>query len=175
MTVECIYNKNGICLIATKLANQPAAITTGACEHCIKQFEPMTENAVTASLAIHSHKDQITYKAKMAELEYLTRNDTVRKDGPGDRLIYLLSYLKITHARGCGCEQHAFQMNKWGAEKCRREWETIVGWMREASENRVWRWVYSDTVAKALVFLACDLAEGRSWGSIIKNLPRIIK
>src|SRR5688500_11569142 len=175
-TIDCENNKNGTCLIASRLAERNARITQGACEYCIKQDHPKDENCVTASLAIYSWKDnELKRKEKLRELYYLTSYDSQRKQGPGDKLIYILGKLRISHKEGCGCEEHAKKMNQMGSEVCRREVYLIVGWMKEASIQRNWNWLFNEELAKFIVYFACDLSDGKGWFSIFPNLINMIR
>lgn len=163
--MECVHNIQGECQIASRLAKQSVMITRGSCEHCIKQDEPRAENCVTATLACNSWKRNIgKYRQLNKQYADLIRNDATRQVGrPGDKLINILSFLKITHIEGCGCEEHAKIMNKWGSEVCRQRIDEIIDWMREASIERGWKWIFNGKVAKALILYSCDLADGKPW------------
>lgn len=54
---------------------------------------------------------------------------------PGDKLKAIFRKLGIDKGKGCKCDQHVNLMNSWGAEKCKQEIDTIVGWMEEASKE----------------------------------------
>lgn len=165
--MECVYNIEGECQIASRLAKQSVMITRGACEHCIKQDEPRSENCVTATLACNSWRRNIGKYRQLAE-QYsdLIRNDATRQIGrPGDKLINILVFLGITYIEGCGCEEHAKQMNEWGSEICRQRINEIIDWMEEAAIERGWKWIFSREAAKLLILLACNLADGKSWSN----------
>jgi hypothetical protein len=58
--------------------------------------------------------------------------------GPGTQLKKLVSgwplYIRATD--NCPCNQHAAQMDAWGADECERRVDEIVGWLREEAKRR---------------------------------------
>ena len=76
---------------------------------------------------------------------------------PGDRLKAIFRAIGIDQKGGCRCDEHARLMNSWGTERCRREIETIVGWLEQASRER--RLPFIRVVAKSIVKRAIRQAE----------------
>jgi hypothetical protein len=70
--------------------------------------------------------------------------------GPGTELKKLLAELGIKDFAGCSCEKHAAQMNAWGVEGCRENFETIRGWLIEAQAAADWK--FCATAAYRAVF-----------------------
>lgn len=56
--------------------------------------------------------------------------------GPGTELKKLLASYGITPEAGCGCDDHAREMDQRGVEWCQENIDTIVGWMREEAAKR---------------------------------------
>lgn len=65
--------------------------------------------------------------------------------GPGTELSRMLRKYEINPAAGCDCKAKARKMDEWGVEGCRKNMETIVGWMREG----VGRWGWADRLKAA--------------------------
>lgn len=61
--------------------------------------------------------------------------------GAGTLLHRKLSWFGIVPDGECKCRDHVVRMDRWGPDKCRTEIESIVTWMREASEERGWPFV----------------------------------
>ena len=58
------------------------------------------------------------------------------KGGVGTELKKLLARLRITADGGCGCEDHAADMDSRGVAWCGRNIDTIVGWLRDGAAKR---------------------------------------
>jgi hypothetical protein len=58
------------------------------------------------------------------------------EQGPGTELKKLLAGFGIFAESGCGCDDHAREMNRRGVEWCKANVDTIVGWMREEAGKR---------------------------------------
>lgn len=57
--------------------------------------------------------------------------------GPGGHLKHMLANFMVKPTPDCPCEQHARQMDEWGAVECRKHVDEIVGWLE--TEARRWR------------------------------------
>lgn len=72
--------------------------------------------------------------------------------GPGTEMKKLLAAVGIVASENCPCEQHARQMDAWGADECGRRVNEIVGWLRaEAAERGL---PFLDSAGRMLVRLA---------------------
>ena len=67
-------------------------------------------------------------------------------DGPGTELKKLLRRFGIEATPNCKCNARAAEMNRRGADWCRENIETIVGWLREEAHLR--RLPFSETAAR---------------------------
>lgn len=54
-----------------------------------------------------------------------------RKQGPGTELKEVLKMAGITPVAGCKCNRRLQQMNDWGVEGCRENFDKIVKWLRK--------------------------------------------
>jgi hypothetical protein len=81
--------------------------------------------------------------------------------GPGTELHKILSSFGVTQQPGCDCKAKEDQMDKWGVDGCRKNYETIVQWMREGSE----RWGYGAALRAAAShpIAALKLATKINW------------
>jgi hypothetical protein len=77
--------------------------------------------------------------------------------GPGTELKKLLAKVGIKATPTCSCNKRAQVMDEKGAQWCRENIDTIVGWLREESEKRGLPFV--DLAGKLLVKRAISLAE----------------
>jgi len=78
--------------------------------------------------------------------------------GPGTELKNLLSKLRLFSAGGCGCDNHAAEMDRRGSVWCRSNMELIVDWLEEEAEKRKLL-AFTRTLAKGLVWCAIRRAE----------------
>ena len=78
--------------------------------------------------------------------------------GPGCQLTKSLAWWRIRDDGTCGCAERAAQMDAWGPDKCEQEIETIMGWLREASEKRFPLVPFVDAPARMMVFQAIAAA-----------------
>ena len=68
--------------------------------------------------------------------------------GPGDCLREIISQLGLGTAWCEGCVGRAKQMNVWGVDGCRKNFDTIVGWMNEQYRGVTWgQWSLAATKA----------------------------
>ena len=78
--------------------------------------------------------------------------------GPGTELAKLLQMIGINaKEKGCGCRSHAKRMDQWGPEKCRKEIETVLGWLQTEAKKR--KLPFVKAAAKQVVLLAIRRAE----------------
>ena len=87
------------------------------------------------------------HKQDVRELESLLRNylpednepETIKIDrfrpGPGNELKRILAWFAKPNET-CNCETRVGTMNDWGAEGCRRNFDTIVDWLLEEAQLR---------------------------------------
>lgn len=97
------------------------------------------------------------------------RRPPAPKDGPGTELKRLLTELRLTGVKGCGCESKAAQMNRWGTEGCRERFGQIVAWLREARGKATW----SATLTAAAAAVTTGLAAKIDPLNIEESLIRI--
>ena len=81
-----------------------------------------------------------------------------RLGGPGTELKKLLSKLRLFSVGGCGCDNHAAEMDRRGPGWCRSNMELIVDWLEEEAEKRKLL-AFTRTLAKGLVWCAIRRAE----------------
>ena len=72
--------------------------------------------------------------------------------GPGTELSAMLRFVGLGSAPGCACKSRAQQMDLWGAERCEKEIEQIVGWLRGEAQRR--KLPFSSVGARGLIRLA---------------------
>lgn len=69
--------------------------------------------------------------------------------GPGTELKAILASLGIQPSVSCDCNAKARQMDAWGPEGCRKNFDIIVKWMQEGAPN--WGWLaYLSAAANAV-------------------------
>jgi len=76
----------------------------------------------------------------------------------------LIKWVGESPTAECKCKDRIAQMNQWGAEICRKQLPTIVGWLKEEAQKRGWGLllkvpVIPDLVIQKLVSGAIDQAE----------------
>lgn len=79
--------------------------------------------------------------------------------GPGTELVTLLARIGITATSGCKCKVRAAMMDANGAEWCRANTDTIIGWLREEAERR--GMLFVETAARLLLWVAIRRWSGR--------------
>jgi hypothetical protein len=92
----------------------------GTCEHCGKACGKRKCVNVCPVLA----------KSPTTDLPY--------DGGPGAELRKLLIELGVEGFEGCGCGSKAAQMNRWGVEGCRENFDAIRGWIADAQAKAGW-------------------------------------
>lgn len=132
---ECPHFSDGICAVATELADgRPATVTDlRACEVCSQnRTSPRAPNGVTAALAVMATPES-ERKAKIKELRVHVESTR----GTGYELTRMLKVFGWKAEKGkCQCLLHAAIMNDWGPQKCREEFDTIVVWLMEEAEEK---------------------------------------
>lgn len=89
--------------------------------------------------------------------------------GPGTELKALLKTLGIAENAHCDCNAKANQMDEWGVEGCRAEFDQIVGWMREGQSG----WGWKDKLAAAAKAVTTGLAFQVNWSDPFPGLVRL--
>lgn len=69
--------------------------------------------------------------------------------GPGTELKKLLKKVGITASPNCSCNARARTMDQWGCDKCEKNVDEIVGWLREEATKR--RLPFIDAAGRMLV------------------------
>lgn len=59
--------------------------------------------------------------------------------GPGTELKKILAAADINPGPSCDCNAKALQMDLWGPDECDRQFEVIVGWIRDGEERWGWK------------------------------------
>lgn len=85
----------------------------------------------------------------------------------GCQLHKLLHTLGINPVGDCDCISHANEMDERGIDWCRNNFETILGWMREAAKERGIPFI--EIAAKLLIKQAISLAEKEIERAIRRN------
>lgn len=89
--------------------------------------------------------------------------------GPGTELKKLLAELGITNFAGCSCDAKAAQMDEWGVEGCRANFETIRGWLSDAQAKAGW----IATIKAAMRVATSDVALEIDLTNVAGSLVRI--
>ncbi len=79
--------------------------------------------------------------------------------GPGTELKKMLADLGVEPSPSCDCNGKALQMDLWGVEGCRANFDTIVGWMRDGQD----RWGWKEKLAIAAKAVVSGLAFKLNW------------
>jgi hypothetical protein len=69
----------------------------------------------------------------------------------------MLKWIGIVATPGCSCNSRARYMDEMGAEWCRRNIETILGWLKEEADKR--KLPFPEAPARAMVLLAISRSE----------------
>jgi hypothetical protein len=80
-------------------------------------------------------------------------------NGPGTELKKLLAELGVTGFKGCGCNDKAAQMNRWGVEGCLANFDTIRDWISEAQAAAGWATKITAAVKAAVSGLPINPAD----------------
>jgi hypothetical protein len=79
--------------------------------------------------------------------------------GPGTELKKLLAELGVTSFKDCGCNDKAAQMNRWGVEGCRANFDTIRDWLADAQASAGWATKITAAVKAAVSGLPINLSD----------------
>lgn len=88
--------------------------------------------------------------------------------GPGAELTKLLAELGLKGFKGCNCNGHAAQMNRWGVDGCRENFATIRGWLIEAQEKADWLTIITAAGRAATTGLVLQLDPLDIAGSLVR-------
>jgi len=88
--------------------------------------------------------------------------------GPGTQLKLLLQELGVTSFAGCGCDDKVSQMNRWGVEGCRENFDTIRGWIADAQAKASWSTKIAATIAAASTGIAREINPVDIAGSLVR-------
>lgn len=111
------------------------------------------------------------YCRRIAETPAARHCDVPEPDpgvGPGSELRAILKELGIQEKPKCGCTERAAAMDLLGVEGCRRRFDDIVGWMREAQDKYSW----GDRLKAAGNAAASGLAFKVNW---LDPLPGLVE
>jgi hypothetical protein len=108
---------------------------------------------------------------------YMNAGDVVPKlttvaaipfSGPGTELKKLLELLGIKSFEECHCESRMLQMNRWGVEGCRENFETIRGWIAESQSASGWSVMISAGARAAASGIALRIDPLDVAGSLVR-------
>lgn len=133
--MDCKHNREGVCMIATQLADEECRVSKPACEACSQAEDPQDINSVTAGIALARQRK--SGKKTDEDLRMLAFSDAKEKlaSGPGTELAALLSWFAKPR-QGCACKSRAAVMNRWGVPGCERKREVILKWLEEEMQLR---------------------------------------
>jgi len=109
-------------------------------QNCCKKFAAngtdceeqwCSDSAETASISSYSYNNN---KRKNHKTSQIVEKQT--SSGPGTELKKLLSMIGINASPSCSCNSRARVMDEWGPEKCEKEIETILEWLKEEASKR---------------------------------------
>jgi len=144
---QCEYLIKNRCLIAEKIArahdcNVHCKVNSDTCEFCLKEYNPKSENTVTAAIAVDAcRKNQLLteqlYNFSKELLEEDVKNTFERfPKGPGTLLHHYIGLLGFEITDDCSCKFVASQMNKYGIEWCRNNMDYIVNSIASEAKKR---------------------------------------
>lgn len=115
--MNCIYNYNNECRLASSIARTAVPTSEAACQACKALDKPMRLNRVVYSLAYKATNDP-----KFLE-SFKASKVTTPFNHPGYCLKQILKECGVPPTHDCGCEDYAALMDSWGTEGCilRRE------------------------------------------------------
>ena len=159
--IDCKHrDRAGRCEIVGEIAGVPWAPPAAACRDCASQPAPRTANCVTlgqASAAARQSGRPI--EAIRTRLMLFCFGIVAPPDGPGTELAKLAAWFAKPTGT-CKCDERIATMNRWGVERCRSNFDVIVGWLMEsAADTELPTGVLSVVVARGMVRLAIRRAE----------------
>ena len=164
---SCQFLENGCCRVVAEITDIPidrCATSQQACAACANTRAPFQLNEVTASLAVMAAKStgdgavMARVRQKVNHAIAVERSSAPPKPatGPGSELKRILLRLGIKEQPGCQCASRAREMDHKGADWCRENIDTIVGWLREEAEKQ--SLPFFDLAARAMIRYAIHRA-----------------
>jgi hypothetical protein len=147
---DCKYLNKNICRLASDMAQSDCLVTEEQCNFCTNRAKPSRSiNVVTVSLAIRYTKDKNIVLSQYANV--IRTKQPPLHEKPGTELKNLISWFVWSkEVRGCTtCKNREDRMNKWGADKCEKNVQTIIAWLRESAVEK--GYPFSERVASALI------------------------
>lgn len=190
--IDCPHLSGSVCAIATDMAGRPAPTNPSACRVCSDHATPRARNAVTASMALSSvREDQaeftklyVLYQPLLAKVEpdRSALQAISEGVGVGSQLWRLLGELGVHHDPSCDCLSWAERLNAWGPIGCRLARAEIVERLRTARKEYGW-WRSIQAAVRAATNAATDLVTGRPpwlnpldpYGSLVDEAIRRAK
>jgi hypothetical protein len=60
----------------------------------------------------------------------------------------MLAEMGLKMAESCSCAERANDMDRWGVDGCRKNRETIIGWLAESARTTSWKaWLSAGAIA----------------------------
>lgn len=98
----------------------------------------------------------------------LTTVTAIAFSGPGTELKKLFETLGIKSIEECRCEERMLQMNRWGIDGCRANFEMIRGWIVEAQAKAGWAVKFEAAARAATTGLALQIDPLDIAGSLVR-------
>ena len=189
---EYIYTKS--CLIASSQEGKEVPTTKNNCLACLACKRPKSLNQNIHSLiTLSRHEENLKLKEYNSDNlhlpignapSYIFQNDNeldiLETGGVGAELKKLIPQ-QLAH-KGCGCNNYAIKMNKWGIDGCKERFDEIVDHLvNQSKDTAIFGWVPSSAtkvVAKKLLQTAIDRAEKKylhervNWFVALTTAPR---
>lgn len=182
------YTKS--CGIASKKAGCTVATTENNCLACTGCKRPRAYNRHVAGLVnLHRFENNTLDTVLKEEEGTLTidpasivlpqyvyeqgqaASNTLMRRGVGDELKALIP--KAFETKGCGCQDYARKMNRWGVSGCKKNMDEIIDRLvKKSKETKVFGWVPDNAtrfVAKRLLEMAIAKAEKGSYKSVTET------
>lgn len=80
----------------------------------------------------------------------------------------LLAELGITNFADCSCDAEAAQMDEWGVEGCRSNFETIRSWLLDAQAKAGWSTTVKAVMRAATSGIALEIDPTDVAGSLVR-------
>lgn len=126
----CEFEIEGRCEIASKLSGIPCDVNAVSCEACHKHASPCSKNPITIGLARDKLRSSNLPYAHLYPAPIATRlgsqdfSDVIGK--PGSSLKSILHAAGVFGSEGCGCDNYAALMDRWGVNTCEERFDEIV-------------------------------------------------
>jgi hypothetical protein len=149
--MTCSQLENGVCLVAKGLCGIDVFPNSSQCEYCTKSALPSQAiNKVTVSLSIPAARDNATRLKILQDHGHLLTH--IEVCGPGTELKKLIAWFYSPEKKNCKCPTRIAKMNKWGADKCEENIDTIMRWLKHsATINSI---LFVEPAVRLLVWLA---------------------